>query len=236
MFEIEFTFLAVSLYGSFVTSFIWIMPCYLFDILWFHFLLRFCRVCRRTYFRNNPSTFLMHRILCGYEKNLMWEETESNWQQCCAQSCDLLYLMHEVDTFPAKCFTGCDMNHKTLGTMSLTDLLMEEITNVYGWLLWITCFVSCTLLIVLEVTGTERGNAVVLPHSRQHRQTEATWLEFKAITWLNARFPVRPGHSPTQLPVDGQAATDWGTVWTLSHCTLDWSPHLLCVRRIGSLL
>ena len=39
-------------------------------------------------------------------------------------------------------------------------------------------------------------------------ETEATWLEFKAITWLNARFPVRPGHSPTQLPMDGQAATD----------------------------
>jgi hypothetical protein len=48
-------------------------------------------------------------------------------------------------------------------------------------------------------------------------ETEATWLEFKAITWLNARFPVRPGHSPTQLPMDGQAATDGGTVWTVSH-------------------
>jgi hypothetical protein len=64
-------------------------------------------------------------------------------------------------------------------------------------------------------------------------ETEATWLEFKAITWLNARFPVRPGHSPTQLPMDGQA--DY-TVWTVSHCTLDWPPHLLCMRRMGNLL
>jgi len=113
----------------------------------------------------------MRVVLYGYEKDLMWVGTECDWKQCCAQSCDLLYfLMHEVDTFAAKCFTGCDMNHKTLGTMSLTDVLMGEITNVYGLLLWIPVLCRVTLLIVLEVTGAEKGNAVLLPHSQQQRR------------------------------------------------------------------
>lgn len=39
-----------------------------------------------------------------------------------------------------------------------------------------------------------------------------TWLEYKAITWLNARFPVRAGHSPTQLPVDSLFVVDTDSV------------------------
>jgi len=49
------------------------------------------------------------------------------------------------------------MNHKTLGTVSLTDVLMGEITNVYGLLLCIPVLCCVALLIVLEVTGTEKG-------------------------------------------------------------------------------
>lgn len=78
--------------------------------------------------------------------------------------------MHEVDTFPAKRFTGCDMNHKTSGTVSLPDVLMGEITNVYELLLCVPVLCRVTWLIVLEATGTEKGNAVLLPHSQQQRR------------------------------------------------------------------
>jgi hypothetical protein len=47
----------------------------------------------------------------------------------------------------------------------------------------------------LEWTLKDKDNTVMLPQSAT--ETEASWLEFKAITWLNARFPVRPGRSPT---------------------------------------
>jgi hypothetical protein len=92
--------------------------------------------------------------------------------------------------------------------VSFTDVLMVEITNVSVKLSVVnTCFVPCYVVDCFGVDrDRERQRECYYVATQSATETEATWLEFKAITWLNARFPVRPGHSPTQLPMDGQTA------------------------------